>query len=66
MRREATTLGLDPLHLALSGGDDYELCFTLPVGEELPADCAIIGSVEEGEGVSCDVDPCDGPGFQHF
>ena len=34
------------LQLALTGGDDYALCFTLAPGSALPADCTAIGTVE--------------------
>ena len=51
---------------ALTGGDDYELCFTLPAGEMAPEDCTRIGVVEAGEGVDCGI-PIDMPtGYQHF
>ena len=51
---------------ALSGGEDYELCFTLPEGETPPASCTRIGSVVEGAGVKLDM-PIDIPaGYQHF
>jgi thiamine-monophosphate kinase len=54
------------LKWALSGGDDYELCFTLPPGEAVPANCTRIGTVVEGDGVKIDV-PVDFPaGYQHF
>ncbi|MGB1142746.1 MAG: thiamine-phosphate kinase, partial [Halioglobus sp.] len=51
---------------ALAGGDDYELCFTLPAGIELPAGCTAIGRAEAGEGVDIGA-PIDFPrGYQHF
>ncbi len=50
---------------ALSGGEDFELLFTLPVGEAAPAGCTLIGEVVEGEGVYCDF-AVDLPGYQHF
>ena len=53
------------LHWALSGGDDYELCFTLPPGIELPPGCSRIGEVLVGEGVVCPGAPAL-PGYRHF
>lgn len=53
------------LRWALSGGDDYLLCFTLPVREELPPGCTRIGQVEAGEGVICDYQTGD-QGYRHF
>ncbi|KZC16824.1 thiamine-monophosphate kinase [Rhodanobacter sp. FW510-R12] len=68
------------LHFALSGGDDYELCFTVPAARvaELQAGLARlgcgatkIGRIVEGEGVR--VRAADGsrlatdrPGWEHF
>ncbi len=51
--------------LALTGGEDYQLCFTLPGSYELPAGCTVVGYVESGAGVTCDVDYEVG-GYQHF
>lgn len=53
-------------HWALAGGDDYELCFCLPEGEQLPAGCTAIGRVVEGEGVNCGLDIDIAGGYQHF
>jgi thiamine-monophosphate kinase len=53
------------LRWALSGGDDYLLCFTLPEGEEPPPGCTRIGQVEAGEGVYCDYQTED-DGYRHF
>jgi thiamine-monophosphate kinase len=68
------------LHFALSGGDDYELCFTVPAARlaEVQADLARlgcgatkIGRIVEGDGVR--VRAADGawlatdrPGWEHF
>lgn len=42
----AAHLGLDPLRLALGGGEDYVLLFTLPEGEDPPAaGCTRIGRI---------------------
>jgi thiamine-monophosphate kinase len=68
------------LHFALSGGDDYELCFTAPAARvaELQAGLARlgcgatkIGRIVEGEGVRvCAADGAplatDRPGWEHF
>jgi thiamine-monophosphate kinase len=51
---------------ALTGGDDYELCFTLPAGESAPPGCTRIGQVEQGEGVDCGMALDIPPGYQHF
>jgi thiamine-monophosphate kinase len=61
------------LKLALGGGDDYELCFTMP-GTELPPDlpCEItaIGRVTGSDRLEClqhgSVVPFDDSGYRHF
>ena len=68
------------LNLALRGGEDYELMFTVPAGAEprlpplaraLPVPLSRIGLVERGEGVVMERNGkrrrCDGPGgHDHF
>ena len=54
------------LHWALCGGDDYELCFTLPAEMAAPEGCTRIGQVSEGEGVDCDMDIDIASGYRHF
>lgn len=51
---------------ALTGGDDYELCFSLPPGKVAPPGCTRIGRVEAGSGVDCGLDIDIAPGYQHF
>ena len=54
------------LQWALTGGDDYELCFCLPPGVTPPAGTTRIGQVAAGAGVDCGL-TLDGPsGYQHF
>jgi thiamine-monophosphate kinase len=55
------------LTLALSGGDDYELLFTVPQTaiDRLPPGCTRIGEVTSGTGVVCDHDT-PSVGYQHF
>lgn len=64
---------------ALTGGDDYQLCFTLPP-EYMPElamkiargelDASVIGYVAQGSGVHCELDgqpyAISQQGFQHF
>jgi thiamine-monophosphate kinase len=54
------------LKWALSGGDDYELCFTLPAGANIPEGCTRIGEVVVGEGVETGLNIDFGSGYQHF
>ncbi len=51
---------------ALTGGDDYELCFCLPAGVQAPAGSTLIGRVEAGSGVDCGLEIDIPPGYQHF
>jgi len=51
---------------ALTGGDDYELCFCLGADQLLPAGCTAIGRVEAGEGVDCGLDVDFAAGYQHL
>ena len=53
------------LRMALTGGDDYVLCFTLPGDGSVPPACTVIGRIEAGTGVSCDTD-VDTDGYRHF
>ena len=56
----------EALRWALCGGDDYELCFTLPANLPPPEGCTRIGAVFAGEGVDCDVDIDIALGYRHF
>lgn len=73
--------GLDPLHFALEGGEDYELCLTAspgtlqrwrgPFRETFGIPLTQIGTVEEGEGVFLErvggkKVPMEREGFSHF
>jgi len=73
--------GLDPLELALSGGEDYELLATLPAGATATAASKMhgrfgtalteIGEIREGEGlVAVEPDgaerPLEAKGWDHF
>jgi thiamine-monophosphate kinase len=51
---------------ALTGGDDYELCFCLPDGEPVPHGCTRIGKVVAGEGVECGLEITGSTGYLHF
>jgi len=50
---------------ALTGGDDYELCFCLPPGSAVGGSTRI-GRVVAGAGVDCGIDLPGGPGYDHF
>jgi thiamine-monophosphate kinase len=54
------------LQWALTGGDDYELCFTLPEGKPAPQGCVRIGVVQVGEGVDCGMEIDGNSGYSHF
>ena len=53
------------LALALSGGEDFELLFSLSESESLPDGCTVIGTIEAGEGVVCD-QTVERGGYDHF
>jgi len=71
----------NPLHFALEGGEDYELCFTAPCGtldewvnpfqDSFGIPLTKVGSAVEGQGVFLEgeggeVRPLAGGGFSHF
>jgi thiamine-monophosphate kinase len=75
----AAAAGLDPLRLAVSGGEDYELLATLPpealegavarVGAAGEATLAAVGEVTEGEGVEIRLPGgglLEAKGYDHF
>ncbi len=53
------------IELALTGGEDFELLFTLPESVSVPDHCTIIGFAEAGEGVLCD-GVLNRGGYDHF
>ncbi|MFV8819238.1 thiamine-phosphate kinase [Haliea sp. E17] len=54
------------LRWALTGGDDYELCFALPSAETLPEGCFQVGEVVSGSGVETGLDAVFARGYEHF
>jgi thiamine-monophosphate kinase len=65
----AAATGADPVSFVLTGGDDHALLATFPSDAALPHGWLRIGSVAEGEGegVTVDGQPHDGPaGWTHF
>lgn len=64
-------LGLNPLELALTGGEDYELLFTAPARADAASMATRIGEITEGAGVKVvDARGCQihlaRAGFRHF
>lgn len=68
MRKAAASLGIDPLALAISGGEDYELLFTSPPSKKIDAVC--IGEVTKRKRVFVDLKGRERPillrGYQHW
>ncbi|MFN8194736.1 MAG: thiamine-phosphate kinase [Nocardioidaceae bacterium] len=63
----AAALGADPMQFILGGGDDHALLATFPADAALPPGWTAVGEVLEGEGVTVDGAPYDGPaGWTHF
>ena len=63
----AAATGADPMSFVLGGGDDHSLLATFPRRRRVPDGWTVIGSVAEGEGVTVDGAPYDGPtGWTHF
>jgi len=55
------------LEWVLTGGEDHALVATFPPGTALPARWRVIGQVRDGDGVTVDGAPRQGPGgWQHF
>jgi thiamine-monophosphate kinase len=67
LRAVGAALGADPVQFILGGGDDHALLATYPDVASVPDGWSVIGAVTEGEGVTVDGAPYDGPtGWTHF
>lgn len=72
MAELARSLGKDPLELALTGGEDYELIYTLPPTAADPCGGTRIGTMQTNPGPVQVIDAQGAPltlrstGFQHF
>ena len=68
LKKAASHLGISPIKLALSGGEDYELLFTVPSGKKVKA--IYIGDITKSERVIVDNSGREQPfapeGYQHF
>jgi len=68
LKKAASSLGISPIKLALSGGEDYELLFTAPTKKKVKA--IYIGEITESERVIVDSSgkekPFSAEGYQHF
>lgn len=68
LKKTASHLGISPVELALSGGEDYEMLFTAPAGKKVKA--IYIGEITESERVIVDSSGMEKPfsakGYQHF
>ena len=68
LTRACSVMNLDPYRLATTGGEDYELLFTAPKGEQVKAFC--IGEITRRERIFVDVSGIERPlkpeGYQHW
>jgi thiamine-monophosphate kinase len=63
----AAATGADPITFVLSGGEDHSLLATFPSAGDVPDGWLVIGTAEEGEGVTVDGAAYDGEtGWTHF
>jgi thiamine-monophosphate kinase len=64
----AEALGIDPVRIALSSGEEFELVFTVPPDRvfELGFTFTVIGRVDRGMGVYMDGLPLSESGWEHF
>lgn len=65
-RRFCAAHSLDPVDMALCGGEDYELLFTADPSAELPVECTMIGRITEGGELLWKGSDKDYIGFRHF
>ncbi len=56
----------DAMELALCGGEDYELLFTVAKGAEIPIEHFVIGEITEAAGIQWIGTDKDYLGFRHF
>ena len=67
LRAVGAATGADPVTFILGGGEDHALLATYETVDAVPAGWAVIGTVAEGEGVTVDGAPYEGPtGWTHF
>jgi thiamine-monophosphate kinase len=68
MKKVASSLGISPLRLALTGGEDYELLFTAPPGKKVRA--IYIGDIVKSGRTIADSEGIErtfsAEGYQHF
>jgi thiamine-monophosphate kinase len=68
IKETASCFGIDPLGFALSGGEDYELLFTVPAGTNIKA--IYIGDVIKSGRLMVDRSgknkPISAEGYRHF
>jgi thiamine-monophosphate kinase len=63
----AAALDADRLRWVLAGGEDHALAATFPRGTSLPGHWSVIGTVDQGRGVTVDSTPAEGRyGWDHF
>jgi thiamine-monophosphate kinase len=66
LKEVGAALNVDPLVWVLTGGDDYALVASFPIGTVLPEPWVVIGAVAEGDGVRVDNMTWPGGGHEHF
>ena len=66
LREACSRYGWDALELALSGGEDYELLFTMSPDARPDIPYFVIGRITEGEDITWQGSDRDFTGFRHF
>ena len=66
LREVCAREGWDALELALSGGEDYELLFTMSPDAKPEIPYYVIGRITEGDDITWQGSDRDFTGFRHF